>query len=385
MKAIRVHKNGDAEVLKIEDIPKPTPKAHQAIIRVKAAGLNFIDIYMRKGDPIIPTPRKLYVAILIFVFCLSPLAASEKTREERLKEESQNILERSFRIAAQFYSLEDGEECTEITDSILQSNETKDSIKQTIRTSGRRFFLFKYPSGGFRVKGYISFVPNALENPLMIFLRGGTGIFGLTHPATDFTCVRNYTVIGTSYRGGVSEGSDEFGGNEVDDVHNLMEYFPALQEKLKIQFVTKKILLLGASRGGMEMFLAMSRSPTLQYQVTKAASLSGLFDMRECMIDREDMRRMFIRDFGFIPGQNEEEWIHDRDPLASVPNLRKDLPILILQGTDDLRSSLNQGYHMVKRLEDNGNPVTYLEIQGGNHCLGNQSNRMDIIANWFEN
>lgn len=328
---------------------------------------------------------KIYHIIGLFLLVFTRLSAEEKTREEILKEESQNLLEKSLRIAAQFYSLEEGEELKEITDSILQSSETKESIKQLILTTGRRFFLFTYPSDGFQVKGYISFVPNSSENPLLIFLRGGNRMFGLMHPATDFTCSKNYTILATAYRGGVSEGIDEFGGNDVNDVHNLLNYFPVLQEKLRIQFTPKKTLILGGSRGGMEMFLALARSPSLQHQITKAASLSGLLDIRECIAYREDMRRMFIRDFGLVPGKNEDEWIAERDPLTHTSSLRKDLPILILQGTDDLRVSLNEGYHMVKALKDNGNPVTYLEIPGGDHCLANQPNRMDIIANWFEN
>ncbi len=326
--------------------------------------------------------KKFYIVGLFFLFF--QLGAAEKTREEILQEESKIVLERGVRLAAQFYTLEEGEELKEITESLLQSNETKKSIKERILKTGRRFFLFTYPSDGFRVKGYISFVPNSLENPLLLFLRGGNRLFGLTHPAIDLTCSRNYTVLATVYRGGVSEGVDEFGGSEVDDVPHLMEYFPILQKKLAMQFAPKKTFILGASRGGMEMFLAMSRSPWLQHQITKAASLSGLLDLRECITDREDMRTMFIADFGFIPGKNEDAWIRHRDPLNSPPNLRSDLPILIVQGTHDLRVSLNQGYHMVKKLEENGNPVTYLEVPEGDHCLSNQPSRMDIIADWFE-
>lgn len=328
---------------------------------------------------------RIYHIICLFLLAFANLNAEEKTREELLKEESEGVLERSLRIAAEFYSLEEGEGLKEITSSILQSNETKESIKQLVLTTGRRFFLFTYPSDGFQVKGYISFVPNSLDNPLLILLRGGNRMFGLMHPATDFTCSKNYTILATAYRGGVSEGRDEFGGNEVNDVHNLMKYFPVLQERLKIQFAPKKVFILGGSRGGMEMFLALSRSPFLQNQVTKAASLSGLLDMRECMTYREDMKRLFIRDFGLIPGKNEEEWVAQRDPLTHASSLRKDLPILILQGTNDLRVSLNEGRHMVNALKNNGNPVTYSEIPGGDHCLANQPNRMDMIANWLEN
>lgn len=329
---------------------------------------------------------KFYICTLCFLFIFQYLHTSEKTIEELLKEESKLILERSRRIADQFYSLEEGRDFKEITECILNSADTKESIKRRILATGRCFFLFKYPSDEFQVKGYISFVPNSSKNPLLIFLRGGNRIFGLMHPATDFTCNKNYTVIATAYRGGVSEGIDEYGGNEVNDIHNLIEYFPILQEKLKTYFTPQKTFILGASRGGMEMFLALNRFTSLQHQITKAASLSGLLDLRECMICRyNNMRKMFIDHFGLIPGKNEDEWIIYRNPLTNISNIRKDLLILILQGTNDLRIDLKEGHNMVKTLKANRNDVSYLEISGGTHCLANQPNRMDIITNWFEN
>jgi NADPH:quinone reductase len=49
MKAIRVHAPGGAEVLRHEDVPDPQPKAGEAVVRVEAAGVNFIDTYHRSG------------------------------------------------------------------------------------------------------------------------------------------------------------------------------------------------------------------------------------------------------------------------------------------------------------------------------------------------
>ena len=323
-----------------------------------------------------------FVSIVLALFSFPVINAED--RSELLREESKAIFEKSLRIALKFYSLEQGEEIKEITRAVLESSDTKDPLKQHIMASGRRFFLFQYPSDGFQVKGYISFVPSPSENPLLVILRGGNGVFGLMHPATDFTCIRNYTVIATAYRGGVSEGTDQFGGDEVNDVLHLMEYLPTLAQKLELQLQPKKIFMLGIGRGGMEMFLALERSPFLQSIVTKAASLSGLLDIRECMLYRNDMRRMFISDFGLIPEKNEENWIAQRDPINVVPKLRKDLPLLIIQGADDHRKSLNDGYHMVEKLKENDHCVDYLEIPGGSHCLSNQPDRMDLIADWFE-
>jgi NADPH:quinone reductase len=49
MKAILVHQLGGPEVLKYEDVPDPQPGEGQALVRVEAAGVNFIDVYFRAG------------------------------------------------------------------------------------------------------------------------------------------------------------------------------------------------------------------------------------------------------------------------------------------------------------------------------------------------
>lgn len=49
MRAIRIHQYGGPEVLTIEDLPDPQPKAGEAVVRTEAVGLNFIDIYQRSG------------------------------------------------------------------------------------------------------------------------------------------------------------------------------------------------------------------------------------------------------------------------------------------------------------------------------------------------
>lgn len=327
---------------------------------------------------------KKWTLVILIATSFSALYSQGKSRLEILKDEERAIYDRCNRIASQFYDLDKGKAIKEITHEILESPDTDESLKNIIINTGRRFILFKYPSDGYQVKGHISFVPNSEKNNLLIFLRGGNRLLGLMHPATDYTCIRNYTVISTSYRGGASEGIDQFGGEEVNDVENLLLFLPILSKKLNLDFRPKNTFILGGSRGGMEMFLALGRSPFLQQQITKAVSLSGILDIEECMQYREDMRKMFIRDFGLIPQKNETNWIRRRNPINIVSNLRKTLPFLIIQGTNDLRISLNEGYRMLDKLRKNGNPVDYLEISGGNHCLSNQFNRMEIIADWLE-
>jgi NADPH2:quinone reductase len=56
MKAIQVHKTGGPEALTLVDIPAPKPKANEALVQLKAIGVNFIDVYFREGRYPAQTP-----------------------------------------------------------------------------------------------------------------------------------------------------------------------------------------------------------------------------------------------------------------------------------------------------------------------------------------
>ena len=56
MKAIRVHAPGGPEVLRLEDVPDPEPGPGEAVVRMEATGVNFIEVYQRKGQYPLPTP-----------------------------------------------------------------------------------------------------------------------------------------------------------------------------------------------------------------------------------------------------------------------------------------------------------------------------------------
>ncbi|MFL5402182.1 MAG: quinone oxidoreductase family protein [Gemmatimonadales bacterium] len=49
MKAIRVHQTGGPEVLRYEEIPKPAATPGQALVRIEAVGVNFMEVYQRTG------------------------------------------------------------------------------------------------------------------------------------------------------------------------------------------------------------------------------------------------------------------------------------------------------------------------------------------------
>jgi NADPH:quinone reductase-like Zn-dependent oxidoreductase len=59
MKAIRIHQDGGPEVLRYEDAPDPDPAPGEVLVRLRAASLNHLDLWIRKGLPSVPKPRIL--------------------------------------------------------------------------------------------------------------------------------------------------------------------------------------------------------------------------------------------------------------------------------------------------------------------------------------
>ncbi|HZB22461.1 MAG TPA: zinc-binding dehydrogenase [Gaiellaceae bacterium] len=59
MKAVRIHEDGGPEVLVYEDAPDPVPGPNDVVVRLRAASLNHLDLWVRKGLPSVPKPRIL--------------------------------------------------------------------------------------------------------------------------------------------------------------------------------------------------------------------------------------------------------------------------------------------------------------------------------------
>ena len=59
MKAIRIHEDGAPDVLRYEDVPDPVAGPGEVLISLRAASLNHLDLWVRKGLPSVPKPRIL--------------------------------------------------------------------------------------------------------------------------------------------------------------------------------------------------------------------------------------------------------------------------------------------------------------------------------------
>ena len=51
MRAVVIHEHGGRDKLILDDVPDPVPAAGEILLRVKAVGLNYLDIFVRRGMP----------------------------------------------------------------------------------------------------------------------------------------------------------------------------------------------------------------------------------------------------------------------------------------------------------------------------------------------
>jgi NADPH2:quinone reductase len=59
LKAVRIHEDGGPEVLRYEDVEDPVAGPGEVLVSLRAAGLNHLDVWVRKGLPSVPKPRIL--------------------------------------------------------------------------------------------------------------------------------------------------------------------------------------------------------------------------------------------------------------------------------------------------------------------------------------
>ncbi len=192
-----------------------------------------------------------------------------------------------------------------------------------------RAFKIIYMSNGRRVKGYIV-QPKKIEalNPVVILNRGGSKHVSQwedAHMFGNFVC--NFARLGrvvfmSQYSGNDgSEGKDEFGGMDLDDVLNLKN----LIDEIKYTDPSD-IIMCGGSRGGLMTYLSLRYVNWI-----KAACIwSASSDMTYSHSYRPDLK-LWHSDMYDI---TDEEQIVRRSPIKWVDKLDRK-PLLLFHGFND--------------------------------------------------
>lgn len=238
-----------------------------------------------------------------------------------------------------------------------------------------------YLSDGLKVKGLMAKPKRIGEYPCIIFNRGGNRELGALDMAQGVMLLgqlakEGYVVIASHYRGnGGSEGKEEFGGSDVNDVLILPEVLKEVEGA-----DCNKIGMYGWSRGGMMTYIALTKTDKI-----KAAVVGGaVSDSYEIIKDRPDMETLVMAEL--IPKyyENKEAELYKRSALKWADKFPKNVPILVLHGNADWRVKPEQSLKMTLEFDKNRIPYRLIMFEGGDHGLSEHKAEVnEQVLNWF--
>lgn len=247
-------------------------------------------------------------------------------------------------------------------------------------TADRRFVMERltYRSETLEVLAYL-YRPASLparRMPVVIFNRG-------SYTREDFApevlmpgrrlAEQGYLVIAPMYRGsGGANGHDEMGGAEIADLFNLV---PVLQELRYADL--DRLFLYGESRGGIMSLLAAKKG----FPARATAVFGTIVDLSTFIGEGGPARGLAPKIWPGFP-VNEAEIVAERSAIRWPEKIN--IPVLLMNGTDDELVSPLQALDLAAALERLGKPYELKIFHGEKHVIAGRAAERDADAiAWF--
>lgn len=238
----------------------------------------------------------------------------------------------------------------------------------------------KYMSDGLKISGYI-FKPKVTDGkkyPVVIYNHGGNRnpliLIEFLH-CYKRLAKQGFIVLASEYRGnGDSEGKEEFGGADVNDVMNLIPLAKSLPYA-----DTQNIFMYGFSRGSIMTYEAMRN----KIAINAAAIDSGVTDLEAQGKLRPEMVQYVYREL--MPDFDKRAAEHYRLRSAILFAEQINTPILIIHGTVDWRVQATDALKFAERLQELKKTYELVIYAGDGHGVPlNQEDSWNRIVKWFK-
>ena len=239
-----------------------------------------------------------------------------------------------------------------------------------------------YLSDGLKVKGYIAYPKDQSKKyPCIIWCRGGykeSGAIGEFNAKGIFGSLAalGFVVFSSQYRGNDGgEGKDEFGGNELNDILNLI---PLADE---IDCADKnKWGIEGWSRGGMMTYLTLTKT-----DIFKAGIIIAGISNLHCE-NNENKYSAWVKEAENIDSNDEIiKKCKERSAVNFTGKLPASTPLLLIHGTDDESVSPGDSLDISYKLLERKIPFRLLMLEGGDHFLRKHRKEVETARKeWLE-
>ena len=242
----------------------------------------------------------------------------------------------------------------------------------------------KYLSDGLKVNGYLAY-PKYISKkyPCIIWNRGGYGENGAIDTFNARGLYGNiasegYIVFASHYRGNMgSEGLDELGGKDVNDVLNLI---PLANE---LDFAnTSKWGMEGWSRGGMMTFISLVASKIKFNAIMIVGGVSNLHCSEK---DSPYIKLVSEKIFPGLPVEKFTDECDKRSVTSFIDKLPKDTHYLLLHGTNDESVSPLDSINLAKQFQKANLKYRLVMFEDGDHFLRKHRTEVNKLRKmWFK-
>jgi dipeptidyl aminopeptidase/acylaminoacyl peptidase len=221
-----------------------------------------------------------------------------------------------------------------------------------------------YFSDGLKVNGYIARPKAEGRYPVLIWNRGGSGDRGALDDLRAYlilssTAVWGYVVLATQYRGNMGgEGKEDWGGKDLDDALRLIDVAAEIE-----QADTSRMAIEGASRGGMTTYRALATDHPFKCAIVHA----GISNLEALADEKEDFDKFLSKLFGDRGPEGKRDTLRELSAVHFAERFKKNVPLLLMHGTNDNTIPLSQTVSLAKRLERLGVEHRFEPIEGGGH------------------
>lgn len=253
------------------------------------------------------------------------------------------------------------------------------SIAFSSSLSLRRPIQFK-SRDGLTVNGYIT-KPNGVkaENlPMVLLVHGGPMLRDQWSYDQEVQLLANrgYAVLQVNYRGSTGYGKaffeagfGEFAKAMHDDLIDGVNW--AIQQGIADP---EKVAIMGASYGGYATLVGMTKTPEI---FACGVDIFGMSDIelmsKNFPVHWEAYKPLWNKYIGSHEVQAELKAMQEASPINYVEAIQS--PILVIQGSKDIRVIPAQSREFVKKAQAVGKDITYWEMTGVGHNYGNKYNQ----------